>query len=318
MYNIIMDKVQLTQVSKHFGDTSALRDININIKAGECLAIVGPSGSGKSTILRIIAGLLKPSHGEVYIDGQRMTDAKPKDRNLTFVFQNLALYPHLTVKQNIEFSIKKNMSKEVLRTHVETIATELGIKRHLEKLPNELSGGERQRVALARSLATNADIILMDEPLASLDTSLKREITDLILRIKTEEEKTIIYITHDHNEAMKLGDKILVLKDGEVEQFSDVSKVYHHPNNPFVAQFFGTHPMNVFTEDDKLFAVRREDIKIVDDGIPVIVDDVEIVGGDVFVSFTYRDQPMVLLTRDENVSVHDDIHIQFKSLHEFQ
>lgn len=318
MYNIIMDKVQLTQVSKHFGDMSALRNVNINIKEGECLAIVGPSGSGKSTILRIIAGLLEPSHGEVYIDGQRMTDAKPKDRNLTFVFQNLALYPHLTVKQNIEFSIKKSMSKEVLRTHVETIATELGIKRHLEKLPNELSGGERQRVALARSLATNADIILMDEPLASLDTSLKREITDLILRIKTEEEKTIIYVTHDHNEAMKLGDKILVLKDGEVEQFSDASKVYRYPNNPFVAQFFGTYPMNVFKDNGKLFAIRREDIKIVDDGIPVTVDDVEIVGGDAFVSFTYLSQPLVLLARDENVTVHDDIHIQFKLLHEFQ
>lgn len=318
MYNIIMDKVQLTQVSKHFGDMSALRNVNINIKEGECLAIVGPSGSGKSTILRIIAGLLEPSHGEVYIDGQRMTDAKPKDRNLTFVFQNLALYPHLTVKQNIEFSIKKSMSKEVLRTHVETIATDLGIKRHLHKLPHELSGGERQRVALARSLATNADIILMDEPLASLDTSLKREITDLILRIKTEEKKTIIYVTHDHNEAMKLGDKILVLKDGEVEQFSDASKVYRYPNNPFVAQFFGTYPMNVFKDNGKLFAIRREDIKIVDDGIPVTVDDVEIVGGDVFVSFTYLSQPMVLLARDENVTVHDDIHIQFKLLHEFQ
>lgn len=318
MYNIIMDKVQVTQVSKHFGDMSALRNVNINIKEGECLAIVGPSGSGKSTILRIIAGLLEPSHGEVYIDGQRMTDAKPKDRNLTFVFQNLALYPHLTVKQNIEFSIKKSMSKEVLRTHVETIATELGIKRHLHKLPHELSGGERQRVALARSLATNADIILMDEPLASLDTSLKREITDLILRIKTEEEKTILYVTHDHNEAMKLGDKILVLKDGEVEQFSDASKVYRYPNNPFVAQFFGTYPMNVFKDNGKLIAIRREDIKIVDDGIPVTVDDVEIVGGDVFVSFTYLSQPMVLLARDENVTVHDDIHIQFKLLHEFQ
>lgn len=318
MYNRFMSKVKLNNISKYFKESTALNDVTFNIKEAECLAIVGPSGSGKSTILRIIAGLIEPSSGEVYIDNKNMKYSKPKDRNLTFVFQNLALYPHLTVKQNIEFSIKKNMSKEELTTHVETIATELDIFNHLNKRPHELSGGERQRVALARSLATNADIILMDEPLASLDTSLKREITELILRIKTEEKKTIIYVTHDHNEAMKLGDKILVLNDGEVEQFSDASLVYSHPNNPFVAQFFGTNPMNVFKYHGKLCGVRREDIYIVEDGIKVQVIDVKTIGGDIFVSFTYKNQRLVLLTRESNIDIGDVIDIQFKSLHEFQ
>ena len=318
MYNRFMSKVKLNNITKYFEESTALNDVSFNIKEGECLAVVGPSGSGKSTILRIIAGLLDPSSGEVFIDNKNMTYSKPKDRNLTFVFQNLALYPHLTVKQNIEFSIKKNMSKEKLTTHVETIANELDIFKHLNKRPHELSGGEQQRVALARSLATNADIILMDEPLASLDTSLKREITDLILRIKTEEKKTIIYVTHDHNEAMKLGDKILVLNDGEVEQFSEASEVYSHPTNPFVAQFFGTHPMNVFKYHGKLGGVRREDIYIVEDGIKVQVIDVKTIGGDIFVSFTYKNQRLILLTRENNINIGDKINIQFKSLHEFQ
>ena len=318
MYNRFMSKVKLNNITKYFEESTALNDVSFNIKEGECLAVVGPSGSGKSTILRIIAGLLDPSSGEVFIDNKNMTYSKPKDRNLTFVFQNLALYPHLTVKQNIEFSIKKNMSKEKLTMHVETIANELDIFKHLNKRPHELSGGEQQRVALARSLATNADIILMDEPLASLDTSLKREITDLILRIKTEEKKTIIYVTHDHNEAMKLGDKILVLNGGEVEQFSDVSEVYSHPTNPFVAQFFGTHPMNVFKYHGKLCGVRREDIYIVEDGIKVQVIDVKTIGGDIFVSFTYKNQRLILLTRENNINIGDKINIQFKSLHEFQ
>lgn len=243
-----MASVTLKNVKKIYkGGVVAVKDFNIDIKDGEFIVFVGPSGCGKSTTLRMIAGLEDISEGELYIDGQYMNDVEPKDRNIAMVFQNYALYPYLTVYDNIAFGLKlRHTPKKVIDEKVKEVAAILGLEDYLDRKPKALSGGQRQRVAVGRAIVRDAKVYLFDEPLSNLDAKLRAamrvEITRLYERLKT----TFIYVTHDQVEAMTMGTRIVVMKDGVVQQIATPTEIYDHPSNKFVAGFIGTPQMNFF------------------------------------------------------------------------
>ncbi|MFQ5911801.1 MAG: ABC transporter ATP-binding protein [Nitrospinota bacterium] len=240
-----MGQIRLENLRKEFGPKVAVKDTNLEVHEGEFLVFVGPSGCGKTTTLRMIAGLEEPSSGDVYIDGSRATDVEPGRRNLGMVFQNLALFPHKTVFGNIAFGLRvKKLPADVIRKKVEEVASLVHIHEHLDKLPGKLSGGEAQRVALARTLVTEPTAFLLDEPLSNLDAQLRKEMRVEIDRLHSELRKTFVYVTHDQEEAMTLADRIVVMRDGDIEQVGGALDLYHNPVNRFVAGFFGSPTMN--------------------------------------------------------------------------
>lgn len=241
-----MAQVSLKNVSKVFpGNVWAIRDINLGIENKEFVVFVGPSGCGKSTTLRIIAGLEEATSGDVYIGDQLVNDVPPKDRNIAMVFQNYALYPHMTVYENMAFGLRlRKYPKAEIDTRVKDAAVILGIEKLLHRKPRELSGGQRQRVAVGRSIVRKPLVFLFDEPLSNLDAKMRvlmrTEIKKLHLRLQT----TMIYVTHDQVEAMTMGDRIVVMKDGVIHQIADPITLYDKPVNKFVAGFIGSPPMN--------------------------------------------------------------------------
>lgn len=255
-----MAKVELKGIGKVYdGNVRAVEDANIVVEDREFVVFVGPSGCGKSTTLRMVAGLEDITEGELYIDGELMNDVPPKDRNIAMVFQNYALYPHMSVYDNMAFGLKiRKTDKAEIERRVQEAAKILDIEKLLDRKPKALSGGQRQRVAVGRAIVRNPKVFLFDEPLSNLDAKLRvqmrAEISDLHHRLKA----TMIYVTHDQIEAMTMSDKIVVMKDGKVNQIGTPLDLYNHPVNKFVAGFIGSPPMNFLA-----VTIQKNDNKIV-------------------------------------------------------
>ena len=225
----------------------AVQEFNLDIKDKEFIVLVGPSGCGKSTTLRMVAGLEEITSGELLIDGQLMNDVAPKDRDIAMVFQSYALYPHMTVRENLEFPLKlRKMSKDEIAERVNHAAETLGITQYLDRKPKALSGGQRQRVAIGRAIVREPKVLLMDEPLSNLDAKLRNQMRAEIIKLRQQIDTTFIYVTHDQIEAMTLGDRIVIMKDGYIQQIGTPQEVFNHPKNLFVAGFIGTPQMNFF------------------------------------------------------------------------
>jgi len=239
--------IGLTGVSKKFADgTVAVAGLDLDVADGELLAVLGPSGCGKSTVLRIVAGLETPSEGRVSIGGRDVTEEGPGDRDLAIVFQDYALYPHLSAYQNLAFALKaKRMGRKAIDRRVREVAGVLGIDALLHRRPRALSGGERQRVAMGRAMVRHPCAFLMDEPLSNLDAKLRVQLRSEIRRLHRELGATFLYVTHDQTEALTIGDRVAVLRRGRLQQLDEPQHLYDFPSNVFVAGFIGTPPMNL-------------------------------------------------------------------------
>ncbi|WP_421726259.1 ABC transporter ATP-binding protein [Bauldia sp.] len=305
-----MAGVSVRDVYKSYGSVEVIHGVNVEIGDGEFVVLVGPSGCGKSTLLRMIAGLEEITGGEIGIGSRVVNDLRPKDRDIAMVFQNYALYPHMTVAKNMGFSLKlRRESKDVIDQKVHQAASILGLEELLDRLPKQLSGGQRQRVAMGRAIVRDPQVFLFDEPLSNLDAKLRvqmrTEIKELHQRLKT----TTIYVTHDQIEAMTMADKIVVLRDGVVEQIGSPLDLYDRPANLFVAGFIGSPAMNIieghmgtdgkpiFVAEEGIelpapslpeamssrattFGVRPEHLVLADDGFPAQVQVVEPTGSE--------------------------------------
>ncbi len=252
-----MSELTIQNLNKKFKETSVLEDININLETGEFLVLLGPSGCGKSTLLRIIAGLESFDSGTITLDHRVLNDIKPKDRDIAMVFQAYALYPNLTVHDNIAFGLKiRKVNKQKRKIIINDLVKMLKIEKHLHKKPAKLSGGERQRVAIARALARNPKLFLFDEPLSNLDAKLRQQMRIEIKRLHKKLKITSVYVTHDQIEAMTLGDVIIIMKDQKIQQIGSPQEIYEQPSNLFVAGFIGSPPMNFIPAD---VIVRKKD-----------------------------------------------------------
>ena len=245
----------------------AVEDFNLEIKDREFIVLVGPSGCGKSTTLRMVAGLESISGGELYIDGKLMNDVAPKDRDIAMVIQSYALYPHMTVYDNMAFPLKlRKLPKDEIDKKVREAAETLGITQYLDRKPKALSGGQRQRVAIGRAIVREPKVLLMDEPLSNLDAKLRNQMRAEIIKLRQKIDTTFMYVTHDQTEAMTLGDRIVVMKDGEVQQIGTPQEVFETPANLFVAGFIGVPQMNFFDADlvrsGADYAVKLGDVTI--------------------------------------------------------
>ena len=302
-----MAEIQIRNVAKTFGTYQALQDINLTIADQEFMVLLGASGCGKTTLLRIVAGLETATSGEVWIGGRRVDHLPPKDRGIAMVFQNYAVFPHLTVFENIGFGLRmqKLVNAEVTR-RVERTATLMHIEHLLKRYSGELSGGQRQRVAVARALAMEPDVILMDEPLSNLDALLRLEMRAELKGVLADSRTTAVYVTHDQVEAMSLADRISVMHEGKIVQAASPIEVYRNPAAEFVAGFIGNPPMNFLqarpkgsgkwevagqmvegpanAESPLQFAIRPEDMRLADTGIQAIAKVVEPLGAHLLVT----------------------------------
>ncbi len=245
----------------------AVDNFNLEISDREFIVLVGPSGCGKSTTLRMIAGLEDISAGELYIDGKLMNDIQPRDRDIAMVFQNYALYPHMTVYDNMAFSLKiQKVPKDEIDKKVREAAEILDITQYLDRKPKALSGGQRQRVAIGRAIVRNPKVFLMDEPLSNLDAKLRNQMRAEIIKLRQRINTTFVYVTHDQTEAMTLGDRIVIMKDGEIQQIGTPQEVFEHPANLFVAGFIGMPQMNLFDAKldivDGKYVVKAGDVTV--------------------------------------------------------
>ncbi|PWK62352.1 ABC transporter ATP-binding protein [Roseicyclus mahoneyensis] len=241
-----MTQLILRDLVKRYGDTEVLHAINLSVDQGEFVVLVGPSGCGKSTTLRMIAGLEEISSGIIEIGGRVVNNLEPKDRNIAMVFQNYAIYPHMTVRRNIGFGLKTSkLSKPEKDARIDEVAGILGMTEYLERKPAQLSGGQRQRVAIGRAMVRDPAVFLFDEPLSNLDAQLRTQMRLEIKKLHTRVGKMMIFVTHDQVEAMTLADRIVIMKDGHIQQIGTPAQVYHEPANTFVAQFIGAPQMNL-------------------------------------------------------------------------
>jgi multiple sugar transport system ATP-binding protein len=329
----------------------AVQEFNLNIADKEFIVLVGPSGCGKSTTLRMVAGLEEISGGELYIDGKLMNDVAPKDRDIAMVFQNYALYPHMSVYDNMAFSLKlRHTPKDEIDKKVREAAEILDITQYLERKPKALSGGQRQRVAIGRAIVRAPKVMLMDEPLSNLDAKLRNQMRAEIIKLRQQINTTFIYVTHDQTEAMTLGDRIVIMRDGYIQQIGTPQEVFDHPANLFVAGFIGMPVMNFFDaklirEGSKYFVelggykveldeekearllkndvqsqdvtlgVRPDHTDLSQDGVAAKVDVSEMMGSSVHlhVSAEGRDVIIIVPTIDMKGNYHmgDTIHFSF-------
>ena len=309
----------------------AVTDFNLEVEDKEFIIFVGPSGCGKSTTLRMIAGLEDISEGEFRIDGVLMNDVEPKDRDIAMVFQSYALYPHMTVYDNMAFALKlRKMDKAEIDKRVREAAEILDITQYLERKPKALSGGQRQRVAIGRAIVRNPQVLLMDEPLSNLDAKLRNQMRAEIIKLRERINTTFIYVTHDQTEAMTLGDRIVIMRDGFIQQIGTPQQVFDHPANLFVAGFIGMPRMNLFDaklvkkdgkyvvevggisvelseekqarlagknvgEQEVVLGVRPEHIVLCENGIKSKVDVSEMMGSSVHLHVTAEDKDVIVI-----------------------
>jgi sn-glycerol 3-phosphate transport system ATP-binding protein len=318
-----MSDVTLVNVGKTYaGNVTAVGDANIDIKQGEFIVLVGPSGCGKSTILRMIAGLETVTDGEIRIGDKVVNNVEPGDRNIAMVFQNYALYPHMSVRQNMAYGLKnQGMARAEIDKRIADAASILQLDRFLDRKPRQLSGGQRQRVAMGRAIVREPAVFLFDEPLSNLDaklrTQLRAELKDLHTRLNT----TFVFVTHDQVEAMSLADRIVIMSEGRVEQIGTPMELYHSPASRFVAEFIGSPPMNVFDKNSAAGAVlvglaqscpdntafvgaRPEDIKIAQTGPEAKVALTESLGAETLLHLRIGDDRVILRTSAENAADH--------------
>ena len=329
----------------------AVQAFNLDIADKEFIVLVGPSGCGKSTTLRMVAGLEEISGGELYIDGKLVNDVAPKDRDIAMVFQNYALYPHMTVYENMAFSLKlRHTPKDEIDKKVREAAEILDITQYLERKPKALSGGQRQRVAIGRAIVRDPKVMLMDEPLSNLDAKLRNEMRAEIIKLRERINTTFIYVTHDQTEAMTLGDRIVIMKDGYIQQIGTPQEVFNHPSNLFVAGFIGMPVMNFFDakllkEQGKYFVqladlkvelsedkqerlaannvepqeitlgVRPEHTDLCQDGVPATVDVSEMMGSSVHLHVSAEGKDVIIIVptieMKDNYKIGDKVHFTF-------
>lgn len=348
---LITVSLTIEHLTKHFqtdeGESiTAVDDVNMEIKDGEFVVFVGPSGCGKTTTLRCIAGLETPSSGNIYMNGAEITNTPPQERDIAMVFQNYALYPHLSIRDNLGFGLRNrtDLSDEEINTNVEEVAEILSISELLDNKPGQLSGGQQQRVATGRAIIREPEVFLMDEPLSNLDARLRKQMRIEIQRLQEDLEVTTIYVTHNQEEAMTMADKIIILNRGRVQQIGTPDEVYRSPTNQFVAEFIGDPKMNVIPIDirggsiqldglelkieeedakgsDRNFSlgVRPNDVKIVSEGIKAEVDVFEKAGDHNLIylktgygDFTIKAAPTVAPAIGENIEIsfsRDDIYL---------
>ncbi|HEX7638064.1 MAG TPA: ABC transporter ATP-binding protein [Burkholderiaceae bacterium] len=283
-----MSFLQLKGVEKQFGDVKTIKGIDLSMERGQFTVFVGPSGCGKSTLLRLIAGLETPTGGSIGLDGRDITNLPSAQRDLAMVFQSYALYPHMTVAENMSFALRlAKVDPAAIRKKVERAAEILNLGQYLKRLPRELSGGQRQRVAIGRAIVREPKVFLFDEPLSNLDAALRGQTRVEIAKLHRELGATTIYVTHDQVEAMTLADQVVVLRDGLVEQVGSPLTLYDRPANRFVAQFIGTPQMNIVEraelpggaahEGSVFVGIRPEDLSLAEPGADRLVAKVELV-----------------------------------------
>ncbi len=282
----------LNALSKSWGPTQVLHDLSLETREGEFIALLGPSGCGKSTTLRLIAGLEEPTSGTISLAGRDLTRLPSAKRGISMVFQSYALFPHLTVGQNITFGLSvRGESRKAQAEKLARVAPLLGLEKLLDRRPSQLSGGQQQRVALGRALIAEAQVCLLDEPLSNLDAALRAEMRSEIRSLQRRLGITMIFVTHDQTEAMSMADRVALLHGGRLEQFDTPEMLYSRPASTFVARFIGSPPMNVLTAaqlgaagahlpDGVLAGLRPEDIVFADTGLPGRVTEVEYFGAD--------------------------------------
>jgi len=343
-----MSRVSFSDVEKMYGSVRAVERIDLDIEDGEFVSLLGPSGSGKSTVLRMIAGLEDITSGEISIGDRVINDVHPRNRGIAMVFQNYALYPHMSVRDNLSYGLKltTDLSKDTIDERVESAAEMLGIEDHLEKKPAGLSGGQQQRVATGRAIVREPEVFLMDEPLSNLDAKLKMHMRTELQRIHDELETTTVYVTHDQEEAMTMSDRIVILAEGVLQQVGTPDEIYNHPANLFVADFIGSPAMNFFdvrldgnslvgegfeyqlsnatadtvrestTTAELTLGIRPEDLDIVESSgsqtIQATVDVVEPVGSDNYIYAEVADQELTIrVPADVKPEVGDTVSVQF-------
>ncbi len=329
----------------------AVQEFNLDIADKEFIVLVGPSGCGKSTTLRMVAGLEEITEGELYIDGKLMNDVAPKDRDIAMVFQNYALYPHMTVYENMAFSLKlRKERKDIIDKKVREAAEILDITQYLDRKPKALSGGQRQRVAIGRAIVRDPAVFLMDEPLSNLDAKLRNQMRAEIIKLRERINTTFIYVTHDQTEAMTLGDRIVIMRDGYIQQIGTPQEVFNNPRNLFVAGFIGTPQMNLFDarlvkEQDRYFVelggirveldgekrerlaakgvesqdiilgVRPEHTQLVESGVAAKVDVSEMMGSSVHLHVTAEGKDVIIIVPTTDIkgyySMGDTVHFSF-------
>ncbi len=333
-----MVRVKLDRVSKYFGRVRAVENVTLEVGDGEFVTLLGPSGCGKTTTLLMIAGIYKPTKGRIYFDDEDVTDIPPKDRNVGMVFQSYALYPHLTVYENIAFPLRiKKLPRDEIDRKVKEVAKMLRIDHLLDRKPGQLSGGQQQRVALARALVKEPDVLLLDEPLSNLDALLRVYMRAELKRLQKELGITTIYVTHDQVEAMSMSDRIVVMNEGKIQQIGTPEEIYRKPSNMFVASFIGTPPMNLIrcvyredlnaldcpgfryplpiewrealsarTSDEIVLGVRPEDVEVVEEGEPHLrakVLVVEPLGKDVVITLALSEDVSIKLVTKPGTGV---------------
>ena len=291
-----MAKVTLEKVSKFYGDVEAVKKIDLEINDNEFLVLVGPSGCGKSSTLRMIAGLEEIDEGKIIIGDKTVNELEPRERNVSMVFQNYALYPHMTVEENLGFSLKiAGMQKVDIDKRVSEAAGILDIEEFLQRKPAQLSGGQRQRVAMGRAIVRRPDVFLFDEPLSNLDAKLRNQMRTEIKRLHQKVETTIVYVTHDQVEAMTLADRIVIMKDGIIEQIGTPLDLFETPATKFVATFIGSPSMNIISstieKDQGKYVMNTED----GISIPVPVSKQDTVKEGQKISFGFRAEDIVPL-----------------------
>ncbi|MBA4535638.1 sn-glycerol-3-phosphate ABC transporter ATP-binding protein UgpC [Bacillus aquiflavi] len=347
-----MPELKLHHVYKIYNhDVTAVSDFNLHIKDKEFIVLVGPSGCGKSTTLRMIAGLEEITKGDFYLDGKRVNDVAPKDRDIAMVFQNYALYPHMSVYDNMAFGLKlRKLPKAEIKRRVNDAAKILGLEPYLSRKPKSLSGGQRQRVALGRAIVRDAKVFLMDEPLSNLDAKLRVQMRAEIIKLHQRLQTTTIYVTHDQTEAMTMATRLVVMKDGIIQQIGTPKEVYEKPNNIFVGSFIGSPAMNFFkgkienshfkmgpfsiavpeekvkilreqNYDGKelILGIRPEDIHntetlsnaLSDTTMIAKIDVAELTGAETILYSDINGQSFVVRTNDSHLNQGDEIHFAF-------
>lgn len=275
MSNVILKNVRKT----YDNSKTVINNVNLEIKDKEFVVLVGSSGCGKSTLLRMIAGLEDITAGEIYIGDRKVNNVPPKDRDIAFVFQSYALYPHMTVRENIAFGLKmRKVDKATIEKKVQEAAEILNLGEYLDRKPKQLSGGQRQRVALGRAIVRNPKVFLMDEPLSNLDAKLRVQMRSEIKKLHEKLQTTFIYVTHDQTEALTMGDRIVVLNNGDIQQVDSPDEIYNNPKNTFVAGFVGSPQMNFINgkdlglDENILYGIRPEKVTKTDGDIKLTVD----------------------------------------------
>lgn len=346
-------KIKIDNLRKEFKEITAVNNLNIEIEEGNLVSILGPSGCGKSTLMLMIAGLSKPSSGNIYFGDSLVNDIEAEDRDIGMVFQNYALYPHLTVLQNIMFPLKmKKIKKDIALNKAREIMKLVQIEDLEKRKPSQLSGGQQQRVAIARALVKEPKILLLDEPLSNLDTKLRIAMREEIKRIQNETKITTIFVTHDQEEAMSISDKILLMNKGKVYQYDNPKELYKNPINKFVAEFIGNPTMNIFKgriedkyfinentrfcidnyelnyklknqENDSVYlGIRPEDIYVDEDDYKIegIVSNIENLGRELLIKIDLEESSHIkfIATWDNEIKIGKRIGLNFKKIHLFE